>query len=502
MACECQDPMQYVAFLLHAANHRSKASTMVHRIAIILLSGILLLSMEVDGSISLPKSSVNARNNEIVHRTRGGAAATTKKNLASVQKTKEQQISSAGTATITNEIVNLLKCLVGSGVLGLPSGIAACANSPKAILPVSLLVLVVGIMSGYCFSLIGRICTYTDSQSYQEAWSNSVSPKTAWMPAFACLLVTLGSVVAFSMILSDTLPSLFQAYMGVTISRTQALLGVTVFPVLPLCLLKDLSSLAPFSALGTAGMLFTAISMCIRYFQGSYALPDGKFLQYIENKPSFGNEASIWNPNVFLLLSMLSSALLCHYIAPKFMIELKDSSVARFNKVVVPSFAVAIVIFIVFGAMGFLTFGESSSGLVLNDYATQDTFNEHESTRRGCVHVFGYPLAFVGVRDGVMEICNIKSRSDSTVNTLTVVLLTIVTVLAFYVKNLRTVLALGGATWGNYVVYLFPTYMFCKLADTKMPSLKKEKPIAVATGLIGLVMGIVGTINTIQTMNS
>jgi hypothetical protein len=35
-----------------------------------------------------------------------------------------------------------------------------------------------------------------------------------------------------------------------------------------------------------------------------------------------------------------------------------------------------------------------------------------------------------------------------------------------------------------------------------MPSLKKEKPIAVATGLIGLVMGIVGTINTIQSMNS
>jgi hypothetical protein len=116
--------------------------------------------------------------------------------------------------------------------------------------------------------------------------------------------------------------------------------------------------------------------------------------------------------------------------------------------------------------------------------------------------VFGYPLAFVGVRDGVIEIFKIKSRSDSTVNTLTVVLLTIVTVLAFYVKNLRTILALGGATWGNYVVYLFPTYMFCKLADTTMPSLKKEKPIAVATGLIGLVMGIVGTINTIQSMNS
>lgn len=474
----------------------------MRRFAIILLSGILLLSMKVDGSIASPKSSVTARNNDIIHRTRGGAAAPSSKKNRSVQKSTEQTVSSAGTATITNEIINLLKCLVGSGVLGLPSGIAACANSPKAILPASILTVVVGIMTGYCFSLIGRICKYTDSQTYQEAWSKSVSPRTDWMPAFACLLVTSFSVVAFSMILSDTLPSLLQAYMGVTITRTQALLGLTVFPILPLCLLKDLSSLAPFSALGTAGMFFTAICMGIRYFQGSYALPDGKFLQYLENKPSFGTQASIWNPNVFLLLSMLSSALMCHFIAPKFMVELKDSSVARFNKVVIPSFAMAIVIFIVFGAMGFLTFGASCSGLVLNDYATQDTLMSASRLAVAASIVFGYPLAFVGVRDGVIEIFKIKSRSDSTVNTLTVVLLTIVTVLAFYVKNLRTILALGGATWGNYVVYLFPTYMFCKLADTTMPSLKKEKPIAVATGLIGLVMGIVGTINTIQSMNS
>lgn len=463
-----------------------------------ILALLLFSVMEVDGSISRPTSSKQA----VFHRTRGGGAPTPKK-AASVTKTtnnNKQEVLSGGTATIPNEIVNLVKCLVGAGVLGLPAGIAACANSPGALLPASFITLLVGIMTGYCFSLIGRVCSYTSSSTYLEAWSKSVSPRTSWMPAVGCFLVTFSSVVAFSMILSDTLPPLFQAYLKVTLTRTQALLGVTVFPVLPLCLLKDLSSLAPFSLLGTLGMGFTAIAMGIRYFQGVYALPDGKFLQYLETKPSFGQESSIWNPNIFVLLSMLSSGFMCHYIAPKFMVELKDTSVKRYNMVVIPSFVIAIVIFIAVAALGFLTFGASSSGLILNDYATQDSLMSISRLAVAASMVFGYPLAFVGVRDGVLEMMGVKSRSDSTVNTWTVALLAITTFVAFHVKNLGTILALGGATWGNYVVYLFPTYMFCKLADTSMPSLKKEKPFAIVTGLVGLVMGIVGTIQTVNGM--
>ena len=115
---------------------------------------------------------------------------------------------------------------------------------------------------------------------------------------------------------------------------------------------------------------------------------------------------------------------------------------------------------------------------------------------------FRYPLAFVGVRNGVLDLAKIKNRSDSVLDKATVALLAVVTVMAFFIKNLRSVLSLGGATWGNCIIYLFPTFMFCKLADTSMPSLQKEKPVVVATGLMGLCMGIIGTIRTIKTMQS
>jgi len=346
---------------------------MLMRRPVVAFLACVLLVWTVEASISSPQSSVLVGPNHELHlrTTRGGAAPIRKKTSAKSNKSSEV-VSGTGTATISNEISLLVKCVVGAGVLGLPSGIAAFADSPRALLPVSVLIMLVGTMSGYCFSLIGRICAYTNSQSYGEAWSKSVSPRTSWMPATACLLVTSCSVLAYSIILSDTLPPLFRAFLGVALTRTQALIGVTLVAILPLCLLKDLSSLAVFSFLGTAGMIYTAIAMSIRYFQGSYALPDGKFLQYIDTLPSFGDKSTILNPNVFMLLSMLSSALMCHYAAARFFTELKNNTIARYNAVVIPSFAIAVIVFIAFAALGFLTFGATSSGLILNNYATQD----------------------------------------------------------------------------------------------------------------------------------
>jgi amino acid permease len=175
------------------------------------------------------------------------------------------------------------------------------------------------------------------------------------------------------MILSDTIPQLAQAFLGVTLTRTQALIGVTCLALLPLCLSKELSKLAPFSLVGIIGMMYTVVAMAIRYFQGSYQLPHGNFLPHIETQPPcFGTQDSVWNPNAFLFLSMISTAFMAHYNAPKFYFELRNHTLPRYYTVVSTSFGIAICLFVAVAALGFLTFGQASKGLVLHNYATQD----------------------------------------------------------------------------------------------------------------------------------
>ena len=194
------------------------------------------------------------------------------------------------------------------------SGIAAFGNAPSAVLPAVVLIAVIGILSGYGFSLIGRVCSYTGGKSYPDAWAKSVSEETSWIPAVSATFKTIGAVLAYSMILADTGTALAETA-GFATTRTAALLGITSFILLPLCWLKNLASLAPFSLIGSLGMVYTALAMGMRYFSKSYALTGGKFQVAKALSPSFGSKgaSSVLTPNAFILICMLSTAYMAHF---------------------------------------------------------------------------------------------------------------------------------------------------------------------------------------------
>jgi amino acid permease len=164
------------------------------------------------------------------------------------------------------------------------------------------------------------------------------------------------------------------------------------------------------------------------------------------------------------------------------------------------SFAISLSLFVAVASFGFGTFGSSCKGLVLKHYATNDPMMSISRIAVALSLLFSYPLAFVGVRDGLLDLLNVKqqSRSNALLNQVTVGLLTIITGLAYVMRDLRKLLALNGATWGNAVIYLMPTYMLWSCSKTIKPELKSEVPWVIATGILGLSMGIVGAVKAIQ----
>jgi amino acid permease len=107
----------------------------------------------------------------------------------------------ASGATVTELIFNLIKGIVGAGVLSLPAGIAAWGSAPSAVVPAVAMIAIIGALSGYGFALIGRCCAYTNTESYRDAWSATVSEKSSWIPACAVTFKTICAVLAYSMIL-------------------------------------------------------------------------------------------------------------------------------------------------------------------------------------------------------------------------------------------------------------------------------------------------------------
>jgi amino acid permease len=208
----------------------------------------------------------------------------------------------------------------------------------------------------------------TGATSYADAWDKTRGTNTAWIIALSSALDCFMGNLSYSMILADSIRDLLSTF-SITTTRTRSLIGVTSLVLLPLCMVKNLSSLAPFSLLGIIGMAYTSFAIGIRYFGGAYAA-GGKFLPDVAAslQPSFGTvgASGVLSANSLILVCMLSTAYIAHFNAPRFLRELKDNTIPRFGKVTGISFGISTAIYAAVSAMAFLTFGANCDGLILN----------------------------------------------------------------------------------------------------------------------------------------
>ena len=109
-----------------------------------------------------------------------------------------------------------------------------------------------------------------------------------------------------------------------------------------------------------------------------------------------------------------------------------------------------------------------------------------------------YPLAFVGCRDNLLALLKVpkEERTDAKLNNLTYLILATVTAAALKITDLSFIMAFGGATLGNALIYVFPALMFRsavkKMGDEATSAQKLEVYLALAFAAMGIGMGCIG----------
>ena len=308
-------------------------------------------------------------------------------------------------------------------------------------------------------------------------------------------------------------------------NSTHALLGVTTFVLLPLCLLKSLSALAPFSLVGLTGLLYTAIVMTVRLVDGSYQ-PGGMYYggalvagrAATSSIPHFGNRLDLFSPTLFLLASKMGNSFMAHYQAPTMYRELRNNTIPNFQKVVGTSYLLVFFIYTWITYVGYGTFGASSQGFILNSYSTNDPLLSASRFAIFLSLLFSFPLTFHGFRQNVLATMgwnpkpssppaatemtdqekskNKLRRGDAFLNTVSVGLLGVITTIAYFVTEIGTLLSFGGGTYVCWMTFLFPPYMFWQLAKKdKTNVMKREIPLVLFTMAVGMVLSFVGTKN-------
>jgi len=107
------------------------------------------------------------------------------------------------------------------------------------------------------------------SPTYRECWERTVGHRGGLLVAIVNTLDPLLGIFANASILSQSLQLLLEGA-DIYLSVVNCLLLVTFLALLPLCLMKNLGALAPFSAFGMAAVLAALGCMIVRYLDGSY----------------------------------------------------------------------------------------------------------------------------------------------------------------------------------------------------------------------------------------
>jgi amino acid permease len=289
-------------------------------------------------------------------------------------------------------------------------------------------------------------------------------------------------------------------------STTTCLLIITVVAIAPLCLMKNLDALAPYSALGMVAVLCALGAMMVRYFDGSY-LEDGLYAEDTppELSPSFGTDPTPWCSLTLLpFICMVYTSFDMHYNSPRFYSELQDASVPRFTHVVSYSFGITAAIYSAIGVVGFLTFGENSDSYILNNYSPRDSLATLARLAIGLCSLVSYPLNFIGVRDNMLDILGVADQvnTPSKLNAFTLLLLAVLTITSCFVSDLGMINSVGGGTTVTLVCFIFPALMFqegtrhvgggFEGGSRGQTRRRREQWLVMVLTVIGVVVGVVG----------
>lgn len=458
-------------------------------------------------------------------------------------KTLEKETKAASVASST---MNLIKTILGTGVLALPAGVAAVSNMPIALVPASILMFVLGVLSAYTFQVYGRLTHETQAESMGEIWEKTVGKKSSWVISAGTFAFCFGCALVYALVIGDFMSalamSLGSAVPAIFAHRQFWILSVTLSTLVPLSNLKSLTALAPVSVLGTFGTLLTTIFMAIRcpaVVAGSpYSVAPGAVGKFAAAAapslaPKFGTFSNIVSPAALIIASMATTAYLGHFNAPAFYHGFKqtkseetvalvdpgadatnnEKAMKNYGKMTVLGFAGCTLMNIIIMSLGFLTFGGNSGGVILNNYSTADKGAVISRLLMTISVIGGYPFMVGGCKAGFMQIYkNLKQETadayEKVEKGVANAVIAVATSLALLLSDAGLVVGLVGALMGSSIIYVFPSLMFLAHTGKQMQAggsvprkLKLERfasrfltTFGIASGLIGAAVCVVNSI--------
>eukprot|EP00933_Yihiella_yeosuensis_P052882 TRINITY_DN51015_c0_g1_i1.p1 TRINITY_DN51015_c0_g1~~TRINITY_DN51015_c0_g1_i1.p1 ORF type:complete len:434 (-),score=72.56 TRINITY_DN51015_c0_g1_i1:473-1774(-) len=367
--------------------------------------------------------------------------------------------STAVGSTVAATVINLLKNMVGAGLLNV------CIAFQYASVGGGCLIMIYS--SFVCsagFLLIGYCCSKTGARTFRELWRSAMGAETEICVDVVLFFHTFFSCVGYITMIGDFCVKSAQGLLPGSIFATRresSILVMTVFGIFPLCLYKNLDSLKHTSVIGLA---ITAFSCAYIFWDVIWNASEYQAVETLRD------HAWYVKLDMFKTLALFNGSFSAHYNAPTYYMELKDRSFINYMKVTFWAFGIATVLFTAFGLAGFARFGDEVLGNVLKSYSADDPMVQLSWLCMMVSTVFNFPHAFQRMRSSAFALVKCDSEENFLRTTIALLMLCLYTGIAF--KDIAVIKMIKGATLGVSIMFIFPALFFLQLSA---PLQKKPK---------------------------
>lgn len=274
--------------------------------------------------------------------------------------------------TVFSSTVNLIKTILGAGLMGIPYAFRA-----DGVLLALLLIFVAAFTSGYGLFILAK-CSKTLLNPRHSSFFTLCSityPSLSLLFDFAMFIQCFGVGLSYLVLIGDFFPSLFGGH------RIGWIL-LSSLVVVPLSSLKHLNSLRYSSILGLIALVYIGALIILTYFFGSYPVRKISWVSVVDNTGALTTFS-------ILIFAFTGSMNLFSIIN-----ELKDNSMSNIKAIIDSSILTSSFAFMTVGLCGYLTFGEHTLGNVMLNYNPDFIWNKVARFNIGAMVILSFPLLF------------------------------------------------------------------------------------------------------------
>ena len=367
--------------------------------------------------------------------------------------------------------INLLKTIIGAGILALPWALSCFGFIPG----MCVMLLAAGLAALGLHLLTVAACSVGRNAS-TAALCKITYPKAVIAFEIAIAVKCIGAAAAYLGIIGNTCVNLAQAFISAdTLGPFFAsILHAKPFWVLtatlcisPVCLMRKMDSLKYTSFAGMAAVLYLVILTVWNYFQTSTATFTN---MVIFAKPSL---------NCFKAFGVFVFAFTCHQNILPIQNEARKNSPTAMAQIISFSVGFSTFLYIIEAVFGYATYGSSIKDVILDNFPNKQWPFVAARIFYVFLLIFSYPLQVLPSRNCIQKIFTIyndefaQKAAQPLYFGSTAAIMGISAAIAAFTSSIELILRLVGSTSGTFLCYFLPAIICLKLEQDRPMNLRK-----------------------------